>query len=247
MPVKAPAYKAPIIEAVNWTGFYIGGFGSAELGTADWNYITGSATPHIGGYDVGGNIGYNWQNGRLVFGVEGALEKTNLNGGTACGPLLSGTSATGPSTQGSPMFQMTCNAWANWIAEATARIGFTWDRALFYVRGGGAWTTEHFSATCNLGPNNGLMPVGQNCTNPARAFSSGLAADINRGGWVVGWGTEFALTRNWSAKAETSYLSFADKNVIASDGSPLNLGMHIWETKVGVNYRFDGGPVVAKF
>jgi outer membrane autotransporter protein len=245
MPVKAPIYKAPIVEAVNWTGFYIGGFGSAELGTADWNYVTGSAQPHIGGYDVGGNVGYNWQSGRLVFGVEGALEKTNLNGGTACGPLLSGQGT--PLMQGSPMFQMTCNAWANWIAEATARIGFTWDRALFYVKGGGAWTTENFSATCNLGPIQGQLPTGENCVNPARNLSNGLSASSGRGGLLVGWGTEFALTRNWSAKAETSYLSFGDKNVFASDSSPLNVGMHIWETKIGVNYRFDGGAVVARY
>jgi opacity protein-like surface antigen len=64
---------------------------------------------------------------------------------------------------------------------------------------------------------------------------------------VIGYGTEFALTRNWSAKAETEYLSFADKNVIASDGSLLNVGMHVWETKIGVNYRFDAGPVVARY
>jgi outer membrane autotransporter protein len=245
MPVKAPAYKAPIIEAVNWTGFYIGGFGSADLGTADWNYLTGSARPHIGGYDVGGNVGYNWQNGRVVFGLEGALEKTNLNGGTACGPLISGTGT--PTTPGSPMFQMTCNAWANWIAEATARIGFTWERALFYVKGGGAWTNEQFSATCNLGPLNAGNPVGQQCVNPARAFSNGFTASTGRAGWLIGYGTEFAFTRNWSAKAETSYLSFADKNVIASDGSLLNLGMHVWETKIGLNYRFDGGAVVARY
>ena len=40
---------------------------------------------------------------------------------------------------------------------------------------------------------------------------------------------------------------FADKNVIASDGSLLNLGMHVWETKIGLNYRFDGGAVVARY
>ena len=247
MPVKAPAYKAPIIEAVNWTGFYIGGFGSADLGTADWNFITGGATPHIGGYDVGGNVGYNWQSGRMVIGLEGALEKTNLNGGTACGPMAAGlATANGES----PMFQMTCNAWANWIGEATARVGFAWDRALLYVKGGGAWTTEQFSATCNAGPLNGFFTATGFfgfCTNPAGNFSNGLSAKIGRGGWLVGYGTEFALTRNWSAKAETNYLSFGDKNVIASDGSLLNLGMHIWETKIGVNYRFDGGPIVARY
>jgi outer membrane autotransporter protein len=246
MPVKAPVYKAPILEAVNWTGVYIGGFGSAELGTADWNYLTGSATPHIGGYDVGGNIGYNYQSGRWVFGLEGSLAKTNLNGGTACGPIASGTGT--PTTAGSPMFMMTCNAWANWIAEATARAGFTWGRALFYVKGGGAWTDEQFSATCNFGPVEPFNTVvGQQCVNPARALSNGLTASTGRAGLVIGYGTEFALTRNWSAKAETEYLSFADKNVIASDGSLLNVGMHVWETKIGVNYRFDAGPVVARY
>ena len=74
-----------------------------------------------------------------------------------------------------------------------------------------------------------------------------MTASIGRAGLLIGYGTEFAFDRHWSAKAETSYLSFADKNVIASDGSPLNVGMHIWETKIGVNYRFDGGPIVAKF
>ena len=246
MPVKAPVYKAPIVEAVNWTGFYIGGFGSADLGTADWNTVSTSATPHIGGYDVGGNVGYNWQNGRVVFGLEGALEKTNLNGGTACSPLAATLNANGQFVGLSPMFQMTCNARANWIAEATARIGFTWERALFYVKGGGAWTNEQFSATCNT---RGLFPNFGYCTSPTSGLglSNGFTASTGRAGLLIGYGTEFALTRNWSAKAETSYLSFADKNVTASDGSLLNVGMHIWETKVGVNYRFDGGPIIARY
>jgi len=248
MPVKAPVYKAPVIEAVNWTGFYIGGFGSGDLGTADWNFVSGGAQPHVGGYNVGGDIGYNWQSGRMVFGVEGALENTNLNGGTACGSLFSGTNTFPlPSTNGSPMFQMTCNAWANWIAEATARVGFTWDRALFYVKGGGAWTNEQFSATCNLGLLQATNPVGQQCVNPARVLSNGLTASTGRAGWVVGYGTEFAFDRHWSAKAEADYLSFGDTNVTASDGSALNVGMHIWEAKIGVNYRWFDGPVVAKY
>jgi outer membrane autotransporter protein len=250
MPVKAPVYKAPIIEAVNWTGVYIGGFGSADLGDADWGFPTGIVKPHIGGYDVGGNVGYNWQNGRVVVGLEGALEKTNLNGGTACGPLAGNFAFGSAPTQASPMFQMTCNAWANWIAEATARVGFTWDRALFYAKLGGAWTNEQFSATCNLGPLQAFFAAntpGVACVNPAKALSSGLTASIGRAGWLVGYGTEFALTRNWSAKAEANYVNFGDKNVTASDGSLLNLGMSFVEVKVGVNYRFDGGPVVARY
>jgi opacity protein-like surface antigen len=74
--------------------------------------------------------------------------------------------------------------------------------------------------------------------------SNGFTASNSRGGWTIGYGTEFALTRNWSAKAEYNYVSFGDRNVTASDGSILNVGMHASEVKVGVNYRFDGGGVV---
>jgi opacity protein-like surface antigen len=109
------------------------------------------------------------------------------------------------------------------------------------VKGGGAWTDEKFSATCNtasVSPPISLNGVGF-CTNPAGAFpSNGFTADANRTGWVLGFGTEFAFTRNWSAKAETDYISFGDTNVTASDGSQLRVGMHVWEEKIGVNYRF---------
>ena len=60
---------------------------------------------------------------------------------------------------------------------------------------------------------------------------------------MLGYGTEFALTRNWSARAEYNYIGFGDRNVIASDGSVLNIGMHVSEAKVGLNYRFDNGVV----
>jgi opacity protein-like surface antigen len=54
----------------------------------------------------------------------------------------------------------------------------------------------------------------------------------------VGWGTEYALTAHWSATAEADYIGFGDRNVVASDGSVLKVGMHLWEEKIGVNYRF---------
>jgi outer membrane autotransporter protein len=236
MPVKAPLLKAPppVVEAVNWTGFYIGGFGGAILGTADWDYIVGSAKPHIGGYDWGGDIGYNYQNGQWVVGVEGDLSGTNLGGGTGCGGLV----------LGGPMFLMNCNTSSTWIATATARLGYAWDRSLWYVKGGGAWSNERATATCNsLGSLSTAFP----CTNPAGFLSPGFSASTNRTGWTVGYGSDFALTPNWSARAETDYISFGDSSVTASDGSALKVGMHLWETKIGLNYRFNVGPVVARY
>jgi opacity protein-like surface antigen len=243
MPVKAPVYKAPVMTAVNWTGFYVGGFGGATQGAADWGYVGGEVSPHIGGHLFGGDIGYNYQTGSYVFGVEGDLSTTNTKGGTACGPM----SVNVVTIVAGSMFQMTCNANANWIATATARAGYTWDRALFYVKGGGAWTDEQFSATCNLGPLNAVFAANflATCRNPAGAFSNGFTASSGRGGWTIGTGTEFALTPNWSAKAEADYVSFGDTTVTASDGSALKVGMHVWEEKIGLNYRFNVGPAVA--
>jgi opacity protein-like surface antigen len=235
--------RLPAVELVNWSGFYIGGFGSALLGTADWNYVGGSATPHVGGYLWGGDIGYNWQYGVWVLGVEADLGRTNVNGATACGPLLAGL-GTPASPTSAPMFQMTCDAWANWLATATARVGYAWERALTYVKAGGAWTREQVSAICNLGAaiQFANSPV-QSCRNPAGIESLGFTGTRGQMGWLVGIGTEFALTRHWSAKAEYNYISFGDRNLTANDGSLLNVGMHINEVKVGVNYRFDNGVV----
>ena len=49
---------------------------------------------------------------------------------------------------------------------------------------------------------------------------------------------EFGLTRDWSAKAEFTYIRFRERDVIASDGSPLKASSGVAEAKIGVNYRF---------
>jgi len=227
MPVKAPVLKAPVMTAVNWTGFYVGGYGGAILGRADWGYVGGEVSPHVGGFDGGGNIGFDWQSGRWVLGAVAELEGTNTKAsGTACNP--------GAAAFVSGMLLTTCNASIRSLGDVAARVGYTWDRALFYVKGGGAWTNERFTGSCNNVSNGITFP----CTNPANAPTTGFSASNNRGGWIIGEGTEFALTRNWSARAESDYFSFGDRTVTATDGSALKVGMHVWETRIGLNYRF---------
>jgi opacity protein-like surface antigen len=239
MAVKAPVYKAPVVQAVNWTGWYIGAFGGAALGRADWGYIPNEVSPHVGGFEGGGAIGYKWQRDQWVFGVEANIEGLNAKGGTACNPGVTVTPTPAPVQLVGPMLLTTCNANVSWIATATARLGYTWERVLFYVKGGGAWTDERFSASCNNV--SAAAAVFSPCTNPVGAATTGFSANNNRGGWTVGYGTEFALTRNWSAVAETDFTSFGDTNITASDGSALRVGMRLWETKIGVNYRFASG------
>lgn len=242
MPTKAPLYKAPpAVAGVNWSGFYIGGFGSADLGTANWNYLTGAVSPHIGGFGGGGDIGYNWQTGAWVLGVEGDMEGLNNKGGEACN---AGAASPGSGLPGAGvMFLTTCNASDSWIAEVTGRVGYTWGRALLFVRAGGAWTDERFSATCN----NLSAATFITCTNPTGGTTTGFSASADRGGWVIGYGSEFALTPNWSARGETDYVSFGNTNFTANPGAiPINAGMNFWEAKVGLNYRFSTAAIATR-
>ena len=69
-----------------------------------------------------------------------------------------------------------------------------------------------------------------------------------RAGWTVGFGTEFALTQNWTVRGETNYydLGKTQYNLLA----PV-LVADVRETgfisTVGLNYRFSPGVVVAKY
>ncbi len=129
-------------------------------------------------------------------------------------------------TVATPLFNMTCNAQQRWVASIAPQIGFTWDQAMVYVRSGAAFTREQFSATCNFGPSNAAFSssfVGQACSPAAPntsfpTFSNGFSADDFRVGWTVGYGVQFALTRNWSAMAEIDYVDFGSHALAASDG-----------------------------
>jgi len=89
MPVKAPLYEPPF----SWTGFYIGINGGAAFGRSDWSNTLGTNTINTSGAVVGGTIGYNYQMGQTVFGLEGDGDWSDLRGSTTGGactgkPLL---------------------------------------------------------------------------------------------------------------------------------------------------------------
>lgn len=95
---KAPAYAAPIYS---WTGPYVGIVGGGSFGD-------------ISGYNVGGTLGYNWQMGAFVYGIEGDLSYTSNDG------TISGTNLT-----------------QDYMATVRARFGWALgQRTLVYGTGG---------------------------------------------------------------------------------------------------------------
>jgi len=111
---RAPAYAAQY----NWTGFYLGINGGGGFGDSDWNGFAVSNSPSGG--MIGGTAGYNWQGAGSpwVFGLEGDLDWTNINGKTSVACPLG------------------CTTGNNWLATVRGRVGYAFDRIMPYFTGG---------------------------------------------------------------------------------------------------------------
>jgi outer membrane immunogenic protein len=114
MVAKAPVY-APYY---NWTGLYVGINGGGAFGSSSWD-STGSFD--VSGGMIGGTVGYNWQFGTWVVGLEGDIDWANIKGTTRTGCL------TGCSTENT------------WLGTARGRLGYSFDRWMPYITGGAAF------------------------------------------------------------------------------------------------------------
>lgn len=235
-PVGIFKAKAPAaLAAYDWSGLYIGGFAGAGIGDNDWTFPQAGtvAHPRMAGALAGGDIGYNRQFGSWVVGAEADLAATNAKGGQAC--------ADGPFTVGIP-FESNCNNDLKWMATATGKLGYAWDRVLVYGKAGGAWTDNKLDASCN----GDAQFVGLFSTNLTTGnagcftFTQDLVSTVHQFGWTVGAGLEFALTNSWSAKVEYDYMNFGSRTVTLPlpDASIVNLKENFNQLKVGVNYHF---------
>jgi outer membrane immunogenic protein len=131
MPTRAPYYKgAPrsVVAYYNWTGFYAGINGGYGFGTSDWDSPAVSNSPSGGMFGL--TVGYNWQAGSFVYGLEGDYDWSMMKGSVACGVA-------------------TCETENTWLATMRGRVGYAFDRWLPYVTGGGAY--GNIKAT-NLNP-----------------------------------------------------------------------------------------------
>jgi len=179
---KAPIFKAPAQTLYNWTGFYIGAQLGTDWGSTRWDIVgAGTTNPRFAGFLGGGEIGYNYQVGKWVFGVEGDLNWTNARGARPC-----------PNG-----FFYNCEISVDWLSTATARVGYAyWDRLLAYVKGGAAIAGDRIQIVC-ITPS----PPGNGVGCPAQSDST------TKAGWTVGGGSEFGLTQNVSVKAEIAYFN----------------------------------------
>ena len=244
MPTKAPV-KAPgiFIPPTDWTGFYVGGFLGTAFGRSNIQFVgdpAGQGTnPFVMGALGGLELGYNYEFiNKWVLGVDGDFGFTNLKGAKTCG-TGTGVDATGANVgTGFNPSTLVCERNMNWMGTIAGRIGYSWERTLFYVKGGGAWADDNVTTSCIYGPNTvvgvGASPL-TSCLNQAGVGTKGFSAGGTRAGWLVGIGSEFDLGHNWSAKAEWDYIDFGSRSALATDGTTfLRDSGAINQVKIGV-------------
>jgi len=120
-----PYTKAPAaaIAINNWTGFYLGAMG----GYAQEN---SSGIGTLSGGFAGGTVGYNWQAGNIVFGLEADAAWADV--GATVG-LFGGLAAV--------------NSTIRDMGTVRGRVGYAIDSVLIYGTGGYAWADNRITAT----------------------------------------------------------------------------------------------------
>jgi outer membrane immunogenic protein len=227
MAVKAPS-PAPLPVIYNWSGFYIGANGGWGQSHSCLDFVTLVGPVFSDGCDdrsgglAGGQIGYRWQTNQFVFGLEAQGDWADLKSSHIS--LFDPTLSTRVKTDGIGLF--------------TGQIGWAWNAALLYVKGGAAVTSNHFDIFDTV-------------------TGAGLAsAGSTRWGGTVGVGFEYGFAPNWSIGAEYDHLWMGDANNSFTVTDPRLAGIvnnrisqDVDMVTLRLNYRFgwDAAPVAARY
>jgi outer membrane immunogenic protein len=145
-PFKAPVYAAPF----SWTGFYLGAT-AGGIGLTSENTYTDAGGPSPGNGDTnkgsgllaGGTVGYNYQMGQWLVGIEADYSMANAQTGASSSFNFAGG-----------------NGQANISSFGTlrGRLGWAADHTLLFITGGLAWAditntaaAPIFNSSCRQG------------------------------------------------------------------------------------------------
>jgi outer membrane immunogenic protein len=210
-----------------------------------------SASSKVNGFVGGAQIGYNWQVDRSwVLGFETDFQWSGERGSVnvcSAGCVL-GASAIG-----------IANTSLNWFGTARGRVGFLATQTLMvYATGGLAY------GRINNDYASGINQVGD-------PLATGSIRST-RLGWTAGAGVEGKIDQHWSWKAEYLYMdlgsvsttltpatatatgpliptrdNFIQASVVSTNSAQVATRFTDSIFRFGINYRFDAGPVVARY
>jgi outer membrane immunogenic protein len=125
-----------IATVYDWSGFYIGINGGGGSSHATWDFVgVGREGSHDAtGGTVGGQIGYRWQSGQWVFGVEGQGNWADFSGDNT-----------------SALFATRNRTKIDAFGLITGQVGYAWNNVLVYVKGGAAVVSDKYEISSTAG------------------------------------------------------------------------------------------------
>lgn len=252
LAAKVPA-AVPLVPIIGWTGWYVGVNAGWANSTDELNTVA-TPTPdsvlgvpagtseilaalstgtipvgHRNGFIGGGQIGYNWQLGAFVTGLETDIQ--GLSGLSSTGSIT--TTGVGPGGI-TTISTETATLNTKFLGTVRGRLGFlATPTLLLYGTGGLAYGDVSASVSLLQLASNGASGAG------AGAFSE------TRTGWTAGAGLEWMFAQNWSAKVEYLHYDLGTGSFVwqaASGNFPT--GATVYQTNLS-SARFDGNVVRA--
>nr|WP_166951888.1 outer membrane beta-barrel protein [Pseudochelatococcus lubricantis] len=220
LPSRQVEPVAPVVAPIfTWTGFYVGvNAGYAWNSNNDDKFYNGATyynggNNDDGGFTGGGQIGYNYQFGQFVAGLEADINYADLKGKNSNYALAYNPAA--------GYFGGTSTG-IEWFGTVRARLGVAFDRAFIYGTGGFAYGGG--------GNDNGFVYNGAYYQNKSDT----------RTGWTLGAGFEYAITNNITARLEGLYVNLGkeDRNAflpLYDNRKDTEFGV----VRAGLNYKFD--------
>jgi len=127
---KAPP---PVMAAIyDWSGFYIGVNGGGGWTHNTWDLVGGGreGSHDSSGGTVGGQVGYRWQMGQIVFGLEAQGNWADFSGDNV-----------------SALFGTRNRTKTDALGLFTGQVGYAWNNVLLYAKGGAAVTDNKYDIT----------------------------------------------------------------------------------------------------
>ena len=242
---EAPVYVPPP-PVLTWTGFYVGvnvgGGWSAGNGNSNaYNLygMNGGVTNNVGGGVIGGGqVGYNYQMGSFLVGVETDFQGSSLSSSSQQVGWVDGNGVLFGGGANPAYFGYQTGKSLNWLGTVRGRIGYAiMPSLLIYGTGGFAYG------------------------DVSRVHTGywGQAGSAVQTGWTAGGGVEWMFMPNWSAKAEYLYTDISGGGVANNGWYAGNAGVglnsvnnhtRVNTVRAGVNYHFNWGaaaPTLARY
>jgi outer membrane immunogenic protein len=230
---KAPAV---VMAAYDWSGFYIGangGWGQERSCGTLTNGALDVPVAHVrtgcsdgSGAVVGGQVGYRWQSGAFVYGVEGQGDWADLKGSNVS--AVNGLVTNRTKVDG--------------LGLVTGQLGYAWNNVLFYAKGGAAITGDKYNG---VGTGTGVVFDRSSATRWGGTAGAGIEV-----GFAPNWSVGFEYDHLFMGTDNKTFIStgLGVNNLVPAGGigRAMNISQDVDMVTARINYRF-GGPIVPRY